>query len=241
MSKLQKAPLIEVIFEIRWNSTNKQEIDKFQLLIGSLYASLKDDYEKPLNLLPDPNIPIQALLGKAIYRSRKKNGIPVLYQLGPGILSINYVGSDYDWDIFYNEICKIVEIFRILYPFNAKKDVQMSLKYLDFFDYKFDQGNIFDYLKEKFHLSIDAEYIQNSIGINFSTIQKVNDAFFNLTINTGKLNDQRTGLVVESKLTTNQYSENFDILFKPTLLDFHLYLSDFFKSLTKGDLYESFN
>ena len=115
MSKLPKAPLVEVIFEIRWNSTNKQEMDKFQLLIGAIYAALKDLYCKPDNLLPDSNIPIQVLLGKPIYRAKKKSGEPILYQLGPGLLSINYVGSDYDWAIFYQEICRIVLILSLIH------------------------------------------------------------------------------------------------------------------------------
>lgn len=241
MSKLPKAPLVEVIFEIRWNSTNKQEMDKFQLLIGAIYAALKDLYCKPDNLLPDPNIPIQVLLGKPIYRAKKKSGEPILYQLGPGLLSINYVGSDYDWAIFYQEICRIVLIFKQLYPFNSKKEIQMGLKYLDFFDFNFEQENIFALLKEKFHLSIDAEFIKESIGLNFSTIQKIDDSFFNITINTGKLNDQRSGLIVESRLSNTKLSEVFFDNFEQELTNFHEKLSAFFKSLTEGELYNSFN
>ena len=58
------------------------------------------------------------------------------------------------------------------------------------------------FLKEKFHLTIDAEFIKNPIGINFEIAQKENDAVFNIKINTGTLNNRRQGLVVESKLNS---------------------------------------
>lgn len=241
MSKLYKAPLVEVIFEIRWNSTNKQEVDKFQLLIGAMYAALKNTYDKPENFLTNPNIPIQAFLNRPIYRSRKKDGTPVLYQLGPGILSINYVGADYDWDSFYAEISTIVNEFKELYPFNSSKDIQIGLKYLDFFDSHFENENIFTFLKEKFHLTIDAEFIKNPIGINFEIAQKENDAVFNIKINTGTLNNRRQGFIVESKLQSVKKAETLFPKFDDILTEFHSKLSSFFKDMTKGELYESFN
>lgn len=241
MSKLLNAPLVEVIFEIRWNSTNKQEIDKFQLLIGAMYAALKETYEKPENFITDANIPVQAFLNRPIYRSKKKDGTPILYQLGPGILSINYVGADYDWDIFYTEILKIVNQVKELYAFNPNKEIQIGLKYLDFFDFQYEDQNIFTFLKERFHITIDAEFIKNPIGINFETGQRENDSIFNLKINTGTLSDRRKGLVVESKLNSIKNSEEFFSKLSETLTEYHSKLSSFFKNMTKGELYESFN
>lgn len=241
MSKFLKAPLLEVIFEIRWNSTNKQEVDKFQLLIGALYAELKNTYEKPVNLLPDPNIPVQAFLDKPVFRARRKDGKPILYQVGPGILSINYVGADYDWEIFCNEIQTIVDHIRRLYGFTPQKEIQMGLKYLDFFDFEFDNEDLFKFLKEKFHLAIESDFINKPIGINFAITEKSdNDSFFNLRINTGTVNNQRKGMIVESRLNAKQPSEAFFASFEQRLTDFHNKLSQFFKSLTQGDLYESF-
>ena len=241
MSKLSNAPLVEVIFEIRWNSTNKQEVDKFQLLIGAMYAALKDTYEKPENIITDANIPIQAFLNRPIYRARKKDGTPILYQLGPGILTINYVGPEYDWSSFYSEISIIVNQVKELYSFSPSKDIQINLKYLDFFDFHFENENIFTFLKETFHLTIDAEFIKNPIGINFEIAQKENDAVFNIKINTGTLNNRRQGLVVESKLNSVKKSEDLFLNFDKILTGFHDKLSTFFKNMTKGELYESFN
>ena len=44
MSKLPKAPLLEIIFEINWDITNKNDIVKFQYLHGDLFSNLKDKY-----------------------------------------------------------------------------------------------------------------------------------------------------------------------------------------------------
>ena len=241
MSKLSNAPLVEVIFEMRWNSSNKQEVDKFQLLIGATYAALKEAYHRPENLLADSNIPIQAFLNRPIYRSRKKDGTPIFYQLGPGVLSINYVGSDYDWDNFYHVISEIVAKVKELYAFNSNDDIQIGLKYLDFFDFDFEHENIFSLLRDKFHLSIDSEFIKNPMGLNFEIAQRENDSVFNLKINTGTLNNKRQGLVVESKLNVTKNSESLFIYFDKILSEFHCKLNTFFKNITKGELYESFN
>ena len=44
MSKLLKAPLLEVIFEINWDITNKNDIIEFQYLHGDMYSNLKNSY-----------------------------------------------------------------------------------------------------------------------------------------------------------------------------------------------------
>lgn len=241
MSKLSNPPLIESIFEIKWDSANKQEIDKFQLLIGAIYAELKNHYGKPINLLPDPNIPIQAFLGKPIYRFKNlTNNIPILYQIGPGILSINYVGAEYDWIIFSKEICKIVQTLGRLYSFKPGKDVYLGLKYLDFFDFNFENDNVFEYLKNKFHIIIDAQFIKNAFGLNFAIVQKKDDALFNLLINTGMLNNKRSGFIVESRLSITKPSEICFENFEQRINSFHKDLSSFFKLMTAGELYNSF-
>lgn len=240
MSKLSNAPLVEVIFELKWNSTNKQEVDKFQLLIGAMYAELRDNYEKPENFLTDPNIPIQAFLNRPIYRSKKKDGTPILYQLGPGILSINYVGSGYDWESFYMEISRIVELVKKLYSFNPNKEIHIGLKYLDFFDFDFESGHIFNFLKEKFHLTIDSKFITNPLGLNFEVAQRGEDSIFNFKISTGALNTGRKGLIVESKLNSVKNGGTLFAEFNKTLNYFHSELSSFFKVLTEGELYDSF-
>lgn len=241
MSKLSNAPLVEVIFEMRWDSTSKQDVDKFQLLIGAMYAALKASYEKPVNLLPDPNLPIQAFLNKPVYRSTKRGEDDVLYQLGPGVLSINHVGANYDWGVFYQEISTIVTTFKALYGFDSQRNIRMGLKYLDFFELSLKENDILTFLKEKIHISVDAPFIKNPTGLNFAVSQKENDSLFSLKINTGTLNNEREGLIVESFLTTTKQSEALFSLFDEKLQSFHSELCAFFKSLTQGELYASFN
>lgn len=42
MSKLPNAPLIEVVIELRWQITQKNELTGIQYLYGDLYNELKD-------------------------------------------------------------------------------------------------------------------------------------------------------------------------------------------------------
>ena len=71
MSKLPNAPLLEVIFEIKWDITNKSDIAKFQYLHGDLYSNLKDKYFYRESLLPS-EVPFEMVKGMPVYRFRKE-------------------------------------------------------------------------------------------------------------------------------------------------------------------------
>ena len=54
MSKLPKAPLIEVIFELSWIANTLTEHEKFQFLLGNIYAKLRQEYPLRINLVQIP-------------------------------------------------------------------------------------------------------------------------------------------------------------------------------------------
>ncbi len=60
MSKLHSAPLLEVIFEIKWAVISKSDIVDFQYLHGDLYSKLKSKYSHRESLIP-PEIPIDVV------------------------------------------------------------------------------------------------------------------------------------------------------------------------------------
>jgi len=73
MSKLPNAPLLEVIFELRWKITNKNDLAKYQYLHGDLYSILKNSYHFRESLAP-VEIPVEVLINKPIHRFRKEKG-----------------------------------------------------------------------------------------------------------------------------------------------------------------------
>ena len=134
MAILPQAPLVEVIFEIRWNANNSVDLQKYQIVVGTLSAALTDKFELPSALLPIGNIPLQAMLGQVVYRSKNKENKNLLYQTGPGVVSVNYAGNQYDWDLFKPQIINVIDKFAQLYHFNDNTTLTMQLRYLDFFD-----------------------------------------------------------------------------------------------------------
>jgi len=88
MSKLPKAPLLEVIFELRWQIKQKSDLTKYQYLIGDLYSAIKKTYPVRESLAP-PEVPTDILINNPVHRFRKdKNQYP-LVQIGPGLLTLN--------------------------------------------------------------------------------------------------------------------------------------------------------
>jgi uncharacterized protein (TIGR04255 family) len=52
MSKLPNAPLIEVVIELRWQITQKNELTEIQYLYGDLYNELKDKFPHRESIIP---------------------------------------------------------------------------------------------------------------------------------------------------------------------------------------------
>lgn len=244
MSILPKAPLVEVIFEIRWDSSSNEEMEKFQFLIGAMRAELINDYPEGLHLTPDSNIPLTAFMNSPVFRFKniQEN---LLYQIGPGLLSINCVDVNYDWGMFSKEVYRIVDVFKKLYPIAEEKKVNIALKYLDFFEVDPVNNNLFAYLKTNFNLDINAAFFKQKqpLTLGLATSYQVEQGVFNLSINTGKINNpivNKSGFIVESSISNTEKARVIFENIEFELNNSHSYLSDFFKNLTEGNLYESF-
>ncbi|MBV6460184.1 MAG: hypothetical protein HJHJAOHD_00286 [Flavobacteriales bacterium] len=99
MSKLPNAPLVEVIFELRWKVTDKEELTKCQYLHGDLYASIKDIYNFREALVA-PEVPMELYLNIPAHRFRVAQNNYPLVQVGPGLLTLNTIDSKYNWEEF---------------------------------------------------------------------------------------------------------------------------------------------
>lgn len=244
MAILPQAPLVEVIFEIRWNANNPVDLQKYQIMVGALSAALSNKYDTPSALLPIGNIPLQALIGQVVYRSKSKENKNLLYQTGPGVVSINYAGNQYDWDLFMPQIISFIDNFVRFYDFYDDTPLTMQLRYLDFFD-KDPNDDTIDFAKRYFHLDINADYIDHPQGLGLSCEEKTDAGIFRFALNRGKKDGRRDGFILESSIQNTikaglikegEAKEKFISV----LDNSHVFLSDFFKTITRGALYESF-
>jgi uncharacterized protein (TIGR04255 family) len=89
---LRNKPLLEAIFELRWELQEQApglKLDPhYKILIGSLYDRVKDEYpfheELPTATIPDE---ISGYIVKHRFR-KSENGWPLI-QLGPGVVTLN--------------------------------------------------------------------------------------------------------------------------------------------------------
>lgn len=88
-----------------------------------------------------------------MYRFRKEENSYPLYQLGPGLLSINTVDSVYIWEHFEEEIQRILSVFKDSYDFDNNTRLNVALKYIDFYPFDFNE-NLRLFLSDNLHLEI---------------------------------------------------------------------------------------
>jgi len=172
MSKLKNAPLVEVVFEIKWGKTtpkgNKLLIEfsqeeqslmpgKFQIFAEAEGFGLLEVLE---NQPPLPHL--------VKYRYRQKPESYPLYQLGNGVFAINQIdfgGYSYDWENFKNDIERGLTLLEKSYPFKIKDMplIDIQLRYRDVFPQQ-EGESIFDFINNKLtigSISLPPKLIEN--------------------------------------------------------------------------------
>ena len=242
MSKLPKAPLLEVIFEIKWDVINKSDIVDFQYLHGDLYSKLKSKYPHRESLVP-PEVPLDFVKGNPIFRYRENQGSYPLVQVGPGLISLNTIDAKYYWEQFRDESNEILNILNEIYPKYAELNLVPAITYLDFFEYDKSKETPLHYVNSNFQLNIADKFIDGLDAklndVNFTFNYQLKGMIASLNMRNGKINNEKEGIVLQTKITGKKELYNSRKL-KDWLDDAHDLSSNIFKSLTKGQLYESF-
>jgi len=167
---LKNKPLVEAIFDLRWELQEAErgiKLDKHhRVLVGSIYEKVRTRYpyheELPTASMPDE------IAGYVVqHRFRRGKGQWPLVQVGPGIITLNDT-EGYDWEDFEQRIHELVDGLYLVYPEPEKFRVsEVLLRYIDAVDFGYNKHNIFDFLKEKMNISIDmdAKFFENtSVG-----------------------------------------------------------------------------
>ena len=150
--ELLKKPLIEAIFEFRWELQQKEHRElypNFTILVGRFYDRIKEWYplkeDLPICQFADALTPFSVR-----HRFRPKaDGWP-LTQIGPGILSINDT-KNYRWKDFSKEIQSIVDQIYEAYP-DKIKPKELSLRYMNAIPLTHD---INTFIKNNFNIKIE--------------------------------------------------------------------------------------
>lgn len=156
---LKNKPLVEAIFELRWElqePASGMKIDPhYKILIGRIYDRVKDEYpfHEPL---PTATIPDEIAGYVVQHRFRKDKDKWPLIQIGPGIITLNDT-EGYIWEDFEKRLYHLLEILFDAYP-NAETDLKISwalLRYIDAVDFNYEEENIFSFLSSNLKIYID--------------------------------------------------------------------------------------
>lgn len=155
---LKNKPLIEAIFELRWELKEISEgirVDPhYRILIGRLYDRVKDEY--PFHeQLPTVTMPDEIAGYFVQHRFRKDKDKWPLIQIGPGIITLNDTDS-YVWEDFEKRINSLINILFEAYP-DSRNNINVSellLRYIDAVDFNYENEDIFSFLKEKLKVNI---------------------------------------------------------------------------------------
>jgi uncharacterized protein (TIGR04255 family) len=167
---LKNKPLVEAIFELRWELPERTpgvKIDPYyKILIGTLYQNVKERYPY-LETLPSSNIPEEIASYLIQYRYRVSKDKWPLIQVGPGIITLNNT-EGYIWGNFEEQVSFLAEKFFLTYPNVDKLTINdVLIRYIDSIDFDYQINDIFQFLREEMKIDIRlADNLFSDTGVN---------------------------------------------------------------------------
>lgn len=241
MSKLEGAPLQEVITEIRWSIETDDDRNAYQFLIGDLYAEVKRQFPFREVLIPN-GFPIEMFGGRPALRFRvAKDGYPLI-QIGPGLLTINTIGDEYDWDTHSKDIELVLTNFFTVSKFENKR-LNVTLAYIDFLTFDFEEHNVIEYLSNNLNTQVQFNFIDSKempklFNLTIGYAEEVGTV--NINVARGKNPLGEDGIAIQTNVIMEALAfEQGEI--QKRLDAAHTWCSELFKKMTDGELYNSFS
>ncbi len=250
---LKNKPLIEAIFELRWELKEISQGIKvdphYKILVGSLYSKLKEEYPYheplPASSLPDD------MAGYVIqHRFRKGENEWPLIQIGPGILTVNDTAG-YIWEDFEKKVLVAVASLFESYPEpESIKINSLLLRYIDAVEFNYQSDNIFKFLSNHMKTGIElypdlfngtgVESVPSSFDWRFSFPCLKPDGIIHLRFIKGK-KENADGLIWETMVqSTGEQALQMSDKIQQWLNDAHDLTDDWFFKLIKGELERRF-
>jgi len=246
MSRLRNAPLQEVIFEVRWElevdeRTNHMMDKGFDLAAGALRQILKKEFPEVVRKLP-ADMPPQLYQFQPVFQFWSGASIWPVIQLGPGILTVNEVDINYDWDSRYFPLVqRVIDWVREAYNMSLKINF-VSLKYIDSVDISdYELSNWKDFVNKNLTFNFTNQFDTDSRLNNFSFNQVFEIDYkskLHLSISNGKNKQNEELLIWQSAVVSDNEESIRDLL---NWISFaHTKTSELFRKITKKEFYGSF-
>ncbi len=249
---LNNKPLVEAIFEIRWDLQGPQNMQvdpHYKILLGRLFDRLSSTYSKH-SPLPTASIPDEMAGYVVQHQFRVSDNAWPLVQIGPGILTLNDT-SAYSWDDFELRAKQLVSELYALYPDRDSLRINnMMLRYINAIEFDYGKEDIISFLREKMKITTslpealfaDKQISKTPIGFNCQSIFPIKDpqGVVQLKYATGKRAEAHA-LILE--LLIQSAGKDVPLMphgFETWATKSHDIVEDWFFKLIEGDLERRF-
>jgi len=159
---LLNPPLIEAIFELRWEisgdpQSGRMRDPSYPMMYGRVYERLKKEFPVIEDL---PSTQVHPEMNPYVVRHRmrkERNGYPLL-QVGPGIATVNEA-KGYSWSSFKSIILRLVESVIDLYPTQSMplNFIKAEVRYLNGIRFDALREGPLAFLSEKLHTKVEMD------------------------------------------------------------------------------------
>jgi len=239
--KLKKAPLKEVIFELRWEygvDFNGFQSDRgFDLAQGKFAYKMEKDFPVYKKLIPD-NAPFK-LFGSPVNQYWHGELRWPVVQHGQGMIAINDVEKSYEWEngfypLILSTIDRLIESYNEPLRFN-----RIKLHYTDALD--IEQGDTIDFVKSNLQTEILTRSRAPGMLKGFNIQQGFlleEGSIMNLSISSGINNQNTKNSVVWNTVVEKVGKFNIGDI-QNWLIFAHDHTSQMFKDMLNPDFYAS--
>ncbi|MDT3739357.1 MAG: TIGR04255 family protein [Candidatus Kapabacteria bacterium] len=246
--KLPKAPLQEVIFEVRWDldiskETNQLFDSEFDIAVGIMYSNIKKDFKLLKQKLPEGiQFPQEFLNYQTIYQYWTGENLWPVLQLGPGVFTVNETEKNYQWFKHYFPLVK-KSLTWLQKAYNKELNYNFaSLKYIDKVNVKdYDFKDWLSFIRKNLNINIENKFDTRGKlkQFNFSQVFELDDSSeLHLNIINGK-NDKQEDILVWETSIIKLVNFNQKNLIK-WLENSHTITSKLFKEICKDEFYNHF-
>lgn len=244
---LDNAPLKEVLFELQWevdylSDQGLRNDTGFEQAVLNFTQACQQDFREVVLLKPE-NIPPAAFIHRVTHRFFKIKNQHPLYQMGPGVFTVNDNNKNYRWAEFEEMVINGLACLRESYE-KELIPAKVQLRYIDRVSpHIFGDENKFDFLRK--HLQINAESypfidgILQDIQINKRFL--IDEfSFINLLITTSVDKESKEEVIEWHTFVSNNIRLTWSGIREWTG-NAHSICSKIFKSMISKDLYEYFS
>lgn len=244
---LNRAPLKEVLFELQWevdyfSDQGIRNDSGFEQAVLNFTQACQQDFKEVVLLKPE-NIPAAAFIHRVTHRFFKKKYQHPLYQMGPGVFTINDNNKNYRWVDFEKMTNDGLNCLRASYE-KELVPAKVQLRYIDRVSpYIFGDEDKFQFLKK--HLQVNAEsypFVEGELqDIQFNKRFLIDDcSFINLLITTSVDKETKEEVIEWHTFVSNNKRLTWDELSQWTK-NAHDICSKTFKSMISKELHEYFS